>query len=480
MGGLQSEGLLSPDGESVLALFMRIGAAKTTGLLTLEWDKFKKQIAFRDGEPVLVKSNWPLESFAQFLVTEGLPAGKVKEVFTEWEKEVPRPDLNVWMVSKDLVAAKRITELHVKFFRFRVFNMIWHKTGKFQFKELPQNYDFGEQAQHLDSPFLKIAWDSVAAEPKDTFFHLALGSRLDQWARFSAKDFPIPLSGSSLREWNSIVSNKVQASQLTGIPLRLLTVASILGMVDWISTVGDGKSLSVTGTITNKAELERLISKYSHMKEHEILGVDYDAPIEKCKEIYHQLILKFHPDRMPDPEMKRLAESIFSLINGAFTTMTDPQKRLDYQAGIELDKMGGVEALQKRVEAEMKIPQAQQSLRRRHFRQALEAFEEIQKALPDDGEVLADKTYAEMMWIIETKQNLKLRLPKLKQSFDSAILLRPRYGAAYYYRGLMFRYDNQLEKALHDFDEAIALDPNLSEAQSEARLIRVRSGKQKG
>lgn len=478
MGALQRDGQFSLEGDSVLSVLLRIGVAKASGLLTIEWDKFKKQIGFKGGEIVLLKSNWPQESFANFLVKEGLPAGKVKEVFEDWEKQSPRPDINVWIVSKDLVGGARLSELHTRFFQFRAFNLIWHQQGKYQFQTLPENYDFGPQREALSMPLLKQIWSVIEHEPKDIFFQNYLRSVMDKNPVFHQADFPFEISGALLRKWKDLLSEKPKPENLLGTSLRLLAVAAMLQIVSWSSNRDSGQTMLGKAVVTQD-ELRSLESHYSKMKAHEILGVAYDAPIEKCKEIYHELILRYHPDRMPDPEMKRIGESVFSFINGAFTVMTDSEKRLDYQAGIELEKMGGVEALQKRVEAEMKIPQAQQSLKRRHFRQALEAFEEIQKYLPDDGEVLADKTYAEMMWIIETKQNLKLRLPKLKQSYDSALLLRPRYAAAHYYRGLLYRYDNQLEKALHDFDEAISIDPNLSEAQSEARLIRIRSGKQK-
>ena len=80
---------------------------------------------------------------------------------------------------------------------------------------------------------------------------------------------------------------------------------------------------------------------------------------------------RYHPDRLPSEATKvekKLSETLFSRINSAFGTMTDPDKRKEYLAVIELEKAGGMEAIQQRVEAEFLIPQAQQLMRRRNFK----------------------------------------------------------------------------------------------------------------
>ena len=62
---------------------------------------------------------------------------------------------------------------------------------------------------------------------------------------------------------------------------------------------------------------------------YEILGVKPDATPEEIKKSFRRLARKYHPDVHPD---KRLAQRAFVQINEAYTTLSDPIKRRDYDA----------------------------------------------------------------------------------------------------------------------------------------------------
>lgn len=63
------------------------------------------------------------------------------------------------------------------------------------------------------------------------------------------------------------------------------------------------------------------------------LKVAPDAPPEVLRAAYKALAQKFHPDRNADPS----ATAMMALINEAFRVLSDPQLRLEYDRGLDLE-----------------------------------------------------------------------------------------------------------------------------------------------
>jgi molecular chaperone DnaJ len=69
---------------------------------------------------------------------------------------------------------------------------------------------------------------------------------------------------------------------------------------------------------------------------YEILGVSRDASEADLKKAFRQLALKYHPDRNPD---NKESEDKFKEINEAYSCLSDPQKRANY------DRFGTAEGI---------------------------------------------------------------------------------------------------------------------------------------
>ncbi len=71
---------------------------------------------------------------------------------------------------------------------------------------------------------------------------------------------------------------------------------------------------------------------------YEILGVPKGSSIDEIKKAYRQLVMKHHPDRVPQ-EQKKEAEERFKEISEAYAVLSDPQKKELYDkyghAGID-------------------------------------------------------------------------------------------------------------------------------------------------
>ncbi len=456
-----------------LLLLAKIAAQRGSGLLTVERDALKKQIGFVEGSPVIVRSNDPEDSFLRFLSVEKvLSLEQLKTIVKDYEVLQPKPDIRVYLIQAAGMDGARMAELQNLYSIYRLLQTTPQLLGRWSFQELDKCHSFGSDLMTWPTPFGAHLMEKLRSL-KDSLFMGHESLRREGSAKVTVDQFYFPLKDEEEKAFQEMKVKIKSPSTLQGLKLKLLLLLQIGGGLEWKNEEAEEVYEAAEPHILEK-ELLNLRAMAPKKRYHEILGLGLIETDDKIRSTFNRLIRRFHPDRMPTPELRKLAEATFPIINLAYDTMIHPGKRAEFIAAMELEQMGGVEALQKRVEAEMQIPHAQQLLRKRHFKHALELLDSIREVMPTDGEILADRVYAEMMWMIETKQNLKGEIGRLRQWINQALENRATYASGYYYRGMLSKMDGQLEQAVKDFDRAIAIDPNHSEAQSEARVLRMR------
>jgi molecular chaperone DnaJ len=71
---------------------------------------------------------------------------------------------------------------------------------------------------------------------------------------------------------------------------------------------------------------------------YKVLGVSKKASDEEIKKAHRKLVRKYHPDRNPDDPG---AEEKFKEVQGAYDTLSDPEKRKEYDQGGQFAGFGG-------------------------------------------------------------------------------------------------------------------------------------------
>ena len=72
-----------------------------------------------------------------------------------------------------------------------------------------------------------------------------------------------------------------------------------------------------------------------------ILGVAGNADDEEIKKAYRKLALKYHPDKQASKTEEEKADAIakFKAIGEAYEVLSDPQKRAQYDQGVDVEDL---------------------------------------------------------------------------------------------------------------------------------------------
>ncbi len=468
VGPLQLDLQISPQGKGLLWALWSIHTARASGLLTVEWERFTKQVVFRSGEPVASRSNWPQEGLAQYLLRSAkIDQQNLRRELLAMQSDPERRSLSEWLVMKQLVSPGEMNEILADHFRERVFGLVGLSHGRLSFGAPSPGSQLEAEPSQLQGPFLKLLWDAAKVQLDAGVCRAKLAQRMTQRIQ-AVGSFPLPLLPNELRVWNLLSREPQLVSAADDLTLKLLTVAADFDVLELVQE----------SSFQLLSELKQLEAKIRQQKYHEILEADAKTiSPDAIKKTYLELIKKYHPDRLPSgapDDVRVLAEKIFARVNEAYSTLSHPAKRVEYLAQMQLEQMGGREKVEKQLQAEQMLGQAKLTLKGKNYRKAHELFSSIAKLLPEDFEVRADQIYSEMMALISEKKSIKDQLPHYIKQLEECVRMKADYSGVFYYLGLSYKMDGRLEKAVTAFDKAAQMDSHLHEASSEARMLRMK------
>jgi hypothetical protein len=242
---------------------------------------------------------------------------------------------------------------------------------------------------------------------------------------------------------------------------------------------GKGRSTQSVDTPTQHAALVHKMHEGLGDKSHyEILEVPRNATTDKIRDAYFKAAKIYHPDRCSAlglKDLSALASEIFRRISEANSTLSDVEKRREYDrvlAGGEPQKKDVSEA----TEAEFAFQKGMVYFRKKDFAEALENFRMASRLNPKEGEHIA---WAAWTLFSDPRQNRERLLPILRGQLQEAISLSPKNAACWYFLGEVFLALGEERKAVNAFNRTLEFQPGQVDAERHLRLIHMRQGKRK-
>ena len=231
--------------------------------------------------------------------------------------------------------------------------------------------------------------------------------------------------------------------------------------------IDPARKLSSTEFSDRVSEFHLTIQKQDY---YEILGVSQDASNEEIRDAYYKLVKCYHPDVNPnaDQETRAKAEEIFTQITTAYETLSESDKREQYNSHEELTVL---KSQAKYIyEAEMTFKKGITLLIQRDYAEAEKKIREAVNMNPDEAAYLGALAWAGFL----AAENKSPVLEEVKNSLEVALKMNDKIPENYYYLGSVYKHTSDLRKAEKYFEKAIELDPDYIEAKREVRLINTR------
>ena len=207
------------------------------------------------------------------------------------------------------------------------------------------------------------------------------------------------------------------------------------------------------------------------------LGVPEDASTEMIQRAYFDLAKQIHPDRLDRlglGDVKAEAGAIFQAITKAHEALSDIQQRLIHLKMVENTKEGGSQSSPED-EAKILSHRGQFMLKRSEYAQAEDFLRRSVERVPDDVPTRIDLAWA----IFHNPENEPgERMEQAKQIIDD--LMRSAKGNARtnFLLAQYYKYKKEPLRQKKYLDASISMDPNLTEAKREVRLMEMRRKKE--
>jgi len=168
------------------------------------------------------------------------------------------------------------------------------------------------------------------------------------------------------------------------------------------------------------------------MNYYEMLNIENDASQDEIVKAFRKTIKECHPDRVKDPEEKKVAESKFQMLTEAFNTLKDSEKRIEYN-------------------------------------------ERLNSTSDDkqDKEILASQYFKNGLHQLNNEENNRLA----EEFFRKAVHLDDTNAKYFYYLGLtQSKESRKLRESVANLEKAMALDPFISKYPALIGSIYLESG----
>jgi len=216
-----------------------------------------------------------------------------------------------------------------------------------------------------------------------------------------------------------------------------------------------------------KALIDKLRQKLKAIKDQDqfqVLGVDRKISENGLKRAYIKIVKANHPDTYAyadDPEVKRLANEIFTEIQRAYTYINK------FRAGKPVEESQGID---ESLQAEILFSKATELLKARDYPPAIDYFKLCVKMRPEER--LFVESYVKTMFL-RLQNTGEGNLLEIKSSIREGLNLFADSDTLWVIYGWVLKKEGS-RKAIEAFQEALEINKNNIDAQRELRLHQMR------
>lgn len=235
------------------------------------------------------------------------------------------------------------------------------------------------------------------------------------------------------------------------------------------------------------AEVNR---KYESLKDatyYELLEVPTDASADEVRARFRELAKHYHADRYAGqslpPEVTTRMTQVLSQISRAYSTLTNPEKRKEYDATLAMRAAGVPTDLETIVEAENLYRSGCTLMDQGKYHAALERLEEACRMNPAESEFAATAAYCKY-WTLETDPNGR---PKDRRTVKAIINHLTEFLGEHRQNdqvavqlGLLAKSEGDMDHAVNYFRQALSINKRNVVAARELRLHEMRRRRNSG
>ncbi|MBN2298827.1 MAG: DnaJ domain-containing protein [Deltaproteobacteria bacterium] len=424
--------------------------SRFTGIIFVSCDNLKKGLIFKDGLLCAIQSNSTDELLGNILVSMGTITDDENNKSIELA-QIERRKQGVILLEMGIIQPKEITEALKKQLQKRFLDIFSWEHGTIQKVEKAQ---IDKAPDITRTEFSQLVRQGIMDYTPFSSIITALSPFADAHPKKLVENMP--------KDMGVIIDNvdqyKVSELLLLGQdPPRALLCLYCTGIVSFEES-------------QHKALIDKLRQVLKMMKDQDpfdILGVDRSISEGGLKRAYIKIVKQNHPDTYSyadDPEVKRLANEIFTVIQKAHTSVLRIREGKPPEEKKEMD-----ESLQ----AELFYSQATEALREKDYRKALDLFKLSVKMKPDEKVFM--ESYVNTMFL--SWQNTgKGSTLEIKSAIREGTKRFPNSDIFYVILGWILKKEGS-KRAVDAFRKALQINKNNVDAQRELRLIQMRTKK---
>ncbi len=481
-------------------LLQRLFAERKTGSLLLIRDTTKKIVAFAAGYPVSVRSNVLGECLGQILLQQRLISNEALQDSLRRMKAEKRHQGEI-LVEMSVLSPYNLSRALVEQLEAKLFEIFAWPDGQFMFKEGdPPESDAIGSALRLDRSPAALILEGIRRHYDQARQAAVLAAYAGKYIALNAD--PVlrlqeatsdPTEQQFIREIDgrTRLETVIASARIPRDSACLLLVAlSQAGMIEPSNEPSRRAATPIPTTTAREEEAPNgpasvpetsaplsitqlgLVAQTVRSQNHYwALGVRVDDSVEVVDQAYETLARSFHPDRYrqrPD-EDRRLAQEIFEHLGEAHRVLRDPARRRAYTARVEKQRPSDPSSGPIPAGAAKELFDAgMQHLRASRHREAVEAFRQAARMLPDQADFRAALGWALFREAPADARAGRAALGELRR----AIQLDPKSRRARYYLGYFYAQSGQPDLAVGEFERLLELDPGAVDVADELRRLR--------